>query len=67
MIITRTSQYSGITRTMDLPVTDEQFNDYNKGMLVTHAFPQLTQDQREFLMTGMTAEEWNELFKDTDE
>jgi hypothetical protein len=64
MLITRTSQYSGIERTMDLPVTNEQFNDYNKGMLVTHAFPQLTKDQREFLITGMTADEWDELFKD---
>ncbi|WP_396189902.1 hypothetical protein [Flavobacterium sp.] len=26
------------------------------------AFPHLSADDREFIMTGITAEEWNELF-----
>ena len=31
-------------------------------MLIQNAFPYLTPDEREFLITGITKEEWAELF-----
>lgn len=62
MIITRKSQYSGITREMDLPVTEEQLDLWRRGMFIQTAMPQLTPDQREFIKTGITAEEWDEIF-----
>lgn len=40
---------------------------YNAGLKIQHAFPFLNADQREFLMTGITSEEWDELFGDDDE
>ena len=68
MEITRTSQYSGITRTIDLPVTDEQISEYFGGALIQNAFPNLSSDEREFIKSGITAEEWTEMFcyPDTD-
>lgn len=62
MEITRTSTVSGITRTLDLPVTQEQIDKWTEGALAQNVFPNLTPDQREFLMTGITAEEWRDLF-----
>lgn len=36
--------------------------DYLGGSLIQHAFPFLTDDQREFLMTGLTPDEFDQLF-----
>lgn len=64
MKITKTSIISGVTRTMDIPVTEEQLIDWNSGMLIQKAMPNLTNDEREFIMTGITQEEWDELYGD---
>lgn len=67
MKITKTSILSGITRTVDLPVTEDQMNDWLLGgALIQNAMPHLSDDQREFLMTGITAEEWDETLSDFD-
>lgn len=66
MRITRTSMVSGITRTRELPVTVPQIRAYMDGALLQDAFPNLSPDDREFIKTGITAEEWNALFNDDD-
>ena len=67
MQITRTSPVSGITRSLEIPCTEEQMAAYKDGALIQIAFPDLTADQREFILTGITKEEWDELFKETDD
>ena len=67
MQITRTSPFSGITKSIEIPCTEEQMAAYKDGALIQIAFPDLTADQREFILTGITKEEWDELFKETDE
>lgn len=68
MLITRRSIISGIERTIDLPVTTDQLNAYMyEGILLQNAFPDLTPDQREFILTGTTPEEWDEAFPEVDE
>jgi hypothetical protein len=63
MTITRTSQVSGITRSMDLDVTEEQMNMFESGQVkIQDIFPNLPADEREFIKTGITAEEWDNLF-----
>lgn len=62
MEITRTSKLSGVTRTLDLNITQEQLLSYERGLNIQHAFPDLTPAEREFFMTGITEEEWKELF-----
>jgi hypothetical protein len=60
MKITRKSALSGIEHTMDLPITQEQIDRWQSGNeVIQHVFPHLTADQREFLMTGATQEEWD--------
>jgi hypothetical protein len=35
--------------------------------LIQDAFPTLTADEREFILTGITSEEWDEIFPEEDE
>ena len=62
MEITRRSQLSGITRTMSLPVSQAQLDTWKAGALAQNVFTNLTPDEREFVMTGITAQEWEEAF-----
>jgi hypothetical protein len=62
MKITRTSPFSGQTHTLDIPVTQEQLDRWQNGELIQIAMPNLSPDEREFLMTGITAEEWADTF-----
>jgi hypothetical protein len=62
MLIIRTSMHSGITRSMDLPVAELQLDAYERGSLLQEAFPNLDADQREFIKTGITKEEWVEIY-----
>jgi len=66
--ITKTSQISGQEHTMDLPVTQAEIDRWKKtGAHVQNVFPHLNADQREFLMTGITPEEWEATFGGDDE
>lgn len=67
MIITKTSSLSGIVRTMDLPITEDQLKNFEDGMLIQDAMPNLTSNEREFILTGVVQEEWEELFAGVDE
>jgi len=63
MLITNKSNVSGKVRTMDLNVTEEQLNRYNSGRFtIQDCFPNLSADEREFIKTGITPEEWEEVF-----
>ncbi len=59
MKITRTSMFSGIERTLELPITLAEYNAWEAGTLIQDAMPKLSADQREFIMTGCTPEEWD--------
>lgn len=60
MKITRISILTGIRRDREINVTTEQIAAWRGGMLIQNAMPDLTEDEREFIMTGITPEEWEE-------
>jgi hypothetical protein len=63
MLITRVSPVSGQTNERDIPVTQEQLDNYYlNNYLAQLAFPNLSADEREFIKTGITSEEWDNLF-----
>ena len=66
MKITRTSQLSGIERTLDLDVTEEQMlrfeNRKISGEYIQNIFSNLKASDREFILTGITDDEWYEAF-----
>ena len=67
MQVTRTSRLTGITRTLELPITEEQLIDYGRGALIQDALWNLNESQREFFMTGITEEEWNQFVAVTED
>lgn len=52
---------------MDLNVTEAQLDRWEAGELIQDVFPDLSPDDREFLMTGVTAEEWAEFVGDDED
>ena len=62
MLIKRISMLSNIEHEMEIDVKEEQIKQWQEGMLIQDAMPQLTADEREFIMTGITSEEWDNLF-----
>ena len=66
MLFTRTSMFTGITRTRDLPVTQEQVDAWVMGAMIQTAMPNLSASDREFIMTGVTDEEWEDAFGEDD-
>jgi len=67
MKVTRTSPFTGVTRTLDLNITEAQVSAYNAGALLQNAFPTLNADEREFFKTGITGEEWDQMFGGSEE
>jgi len=66
MIIERRSPFSGETNQMEIPVTKVQLDNWRNGALIQRAMPNLTADQREFIMTGITPTEfsiWSKVMK----
>jgi|TARA_Y100000114_G_scaffold109337_1_gene102839 hypothetical protein len=62
MQITKTSILTGKTSTMSLPITQEQLDLYNNTRIkIQEVFPNLDNSQREFIKTGITQEEWDNL------
>ena len=67
MKITRTSMFSDETRTREIDVTPEQLAEWQAGTHIQTAAPHLSDEDREFLISGITPEEWNAVFGPEDE
>ena len=59
MKIVRTSLFTGEEHIREIDVTKEQLDDWRSGTLIQNAMPHLSPDDREFIMTGITPEEWD--------
>jgi hypothetical protein len=62
MMITRMSPFTGTTRAREITVTQEQLDRWQAGELIQKVMPDLSASDREFIMTGITDEEWDQAF-----
>lgn len=66
MILEMRSPRTGKMNEMDLPITAAEFHAGQvrrcAGALIQDAFPTLTPEQREFVMSGYTPEDWAAIF-----
>lgn len=65
MLVRRVSIVSQKVCEMEIPADPTKIEYYLGGRtpgLIQNVFPELNADQREFLLTGLTPEAWNELF-----
>lgn len=68
MIVKRKSVLSGIERTRDIPANPEDMLLWETGAVnIQDAMPYLNDDDREFILTGITQEEWDKAFSNADE
>lgn len=60
--------FHGRLSEMEIPMKEEDFlaafYKLDKGMLIQDAFPNLNPEQREFILSGTTPEEWDKMFKE---
>ena len=68
--VTRTSPFTGNVHTLEIPCTQEEFDEFEspyRARPIQQIMPNLSADLREFLMTGITPEEWNKFIGSDDE
>jgi len=66
MLVTKKSTLTGKVHTMDLDITQEQLDRFEKrkdtGEYVQTIFPNLPKEHREFILSGITPSEWESIF-----
>lgn len=66
MKVTKRPPLSQVEHTLELDVTQEQLDRHAAGEFAQDVFPELDADAREFLISGITAQEWADAFSTTD-
>jgi len=69
MKIERVSLLSGKTSTREIDASPTKIANYllkRDTRFIQDIFPELSKDDREFLMTGITPEEWKEMIDETE-
>jgi hypothetical protein len=61
IIIQRTSPVTGKDNQMAINATNEQYIAWIDGTLIQDAMPQLSADEREFIISGCTSKDWEQL------
>ena len=68
MLIKRVSAISGIERTRNIPVNPEDLLGWEAGHgNIQEMMPYLNSTDREFILSGITQEEWDSCFAGEDE
>lgn len=65
MIIKRVSVFSGVERVRDIPVNPQDYASWEQGYAgIDEAMPYLNNQDREFILSGMTDQEWKNAFSE---
>lgn len=67
MKITKVSKMTGVEHTREIDISDEQLARWKNGAFIQDVAPALSADDREFLISGTTPEEWEAAFGEEDE
>jgi len=68
MLVQRTSPVDGAYNTIDIPnLTQDMMNDWQQGMLIQDAMPDVSIEHREFLITGYTVAQQEAIFAEPEE
>ncbi len=61
--VTRRSPFTGKVNVKVLDVTRKQYNAWKDGAYIQVVMGHLSPDDREFILTGMTADDWDDAFE----
>jgi hypothetical protein len=67
MLIKRKSPFSGKVHIRNLDVSEDEMMDWKSGTCIQDALVNLNAEDREFVKTGITPEEWDETFSPDEE
>jgi hypothetical protein len=62
MQITRRNPFTGEHHTWNIAVNEQQLSAWRSGQLIQDAMPHLTDDEREFILSGILPDQWDQLF-----
>lgn len=64
--VTRPCPFGGEPRSIEVNLSPEEYKQavaaWEGGLLIQQAFPTLSADDREFILTGFTPEDWEDMF-----
>ncbi len=66
MRIERVSPVTGQLNVLELDVTEAQLKELENGAIIQRVLSHLTDDEREFIISGCTKEDWDYIFDETD-
>lgn len=58
MMVPKVSLLTGVTHMRDIDVTQEQLERHANGELIQEVCPDLSAEDREYLISGITQDEW---------
>ena len=58
MKIYRSSPLTGRVNVMDIDISASQYRDWEQGGLIQDVMPHISADEREFIISGSTREDW---------
>jgi hypothetical protein len=67
MLITKRSLLTKKENTLEIDVTQAQLDEWEGGALIQNVMPHLSRDDREFLISGITPDAWEDTFGSSDE
>ena len=65
MLVKKKSAFTGEINSLELDITHQQVVRWQNGELIQNVFPELSSGEREFLISGVTENEWTEAFGET--
>ena len=66
--VTRVSPISGEVNSITIEITQQQIDDWNEGKKkIQDIFPELSAGTREFILSGITPQEWDDFMKEPEE
>ena len=66
MLVGRKSMFTGVKSEMEIDVSEKQITLWMEGELIQNVMPNLTQTEREFLISGMSIAEQEVMFAQSD-
>ena len=64
MKITKTCVYTNRKNTMDIDITEEQYEQFKQGGDIDEIMPSITYEERQFLLTGALPDDEDSLYND---
>jgi hypothetical protein len=65
--IIRYSLMTGTFNKATITITEAQYTSWKNGALIQDAMPNLSKEEREFILTGYTPDDWEKMFPPEDE